>query len=257
MFEAWNAHLWQDANALLLWMSHPAWHSTVWQTYDYDLDVNGSYYGARKGCEPLHVQANQSDWQVVVANHTTAAVVGATVTAQLFDLSGHQLGMTQRQTLDVGASATSTAFAVPFGDELPALHLLRLRLVDGRGEVLSGNDYWRYRAAADMQALNALPDARVSVRVGSVSRGGSGSGVSLAVTVRNEGLAVAAMVRLSLLDKRSGDRVLPTAYSDNYVWLLPGESREVTLSWQAGKLPSGRPEVVVSGYNVPVVRAAG
>lgn len=36
MFEAWNAHLWDNASGLMLWMSHPAWHSTVWQTYDCD-----------------------------------------------------------------------------------------------------------------------------------------------------------------------------------------------------------------------------
>ena len=52
MFEAWNANLWEDATGLMLWMSHPAWHSTVWQTYDYDFDVNGTYYGARTACEP-------------------------------------------------------------------------------------------------------------------------------------------------------------------------------------------------------------
>ncbi len=50
MFEAWNAHLWDNASGLMLWMSHPAWHSTVWQTYDYDFDVNGTYYGARSAC---------------------------------------------------------------------------------------------------------------------------------------------------------------------------------------------------------------
>ena len=58
------------------------------------------------------------------------------------------------------------------------------------------------------------------------------------------------MVRLSLLDDRSGERVLPTLYSDNYFWLLPGESRTVTLSWPAESLPSGRPAVRVEGYNV-------
>ena len=65
IFEAWNAKLWQDATGVLRWMSHPAWHSTVWQTYDYDLDVNGSCYGARKGCEARHVQADLSRWQVI------------------------------------------------------------------------------------------------------------------------------------------------------------------------------------------------
>ncbi|MFI1824416.1 glycosyl hydrolase 2 galactose-binding domain-containing protein, partial [Lentzea sp. NPDC020367] len=76
MFEAWNAHLWDDASALLLWMSHPAWHSTVWQTYDYDLDVNGTYFGAKKACEPQHVQASSDSWQVAVLNHTNGILRG-------------------------------------------------------------------------------------------------------------------------------------------------------------------------------------
>ena len=76
IFEAWNAKLWNDARGVLLWMSHPAWHSTVWQTYDYDLDVNGSYYGSRKGCEAHHVQASLSTWQVSAVNHTPIAVTG-------------------------------------------------------------------------------------------------------------------------------------------------------------------------------------
>lgn len=49
----------------------------------------------------------------------------------------------------------------------------------------------------------------------------------------------------------TGARVLPTLYSDNYVWLLPDESRTVTLSWAADALPSGRPALRVEGYNVP------
>ncbi len=61
MFEAWNAKLWDDATGLMLWMSHPTWYSTVWQTYDYDFDVNSAYYGARKANEALHVQADPRD----------------------------------------------------------------------------------------------------------------------------------------------------------------------------------------------------
>jgi hypothetical protein len=79
----------------------------------------------------------------------------------------------------------------------------------------------------------------------------SGARRALTATVHNRGSAVAAMVRLSLLDDRGGKRVLPTLYSDNYLWLLPGESRTVTLSWPAEALPSGRPALRVEGYNVP------
>ncbi|RZU19080.1 glycosyl hydrolase family 2 [Kribbella rubisoli] len=215
MFEAWNAHLWTDASALLLWMSHPAWHSTVWQTYDYDLDVNGSYYGARKGCEAIHVQANQTDWTTVVVNHTRNSVT-ATVEADLYDLAGNLLA-TSNQAVTVEGSNKREAFAVAFGAELPDLHILRLKLTGANG-VLSENTYWRYRKPADMQELNELPKARLEVR-----SSGRNS------TVRNTGTVVAAMVRVSLRD-RAGERVLPATYSDNYFWLLPGETRTITVT---------------------------
>jgi len=60
------------------------------------------------------------------------------------------------------------------------------------------------------------------------------------------------MVRLSLLDQH-GDRVLPTIYGDNYLWLLPGESRTVTLSWPASALGSNRPVLHAEAYNSPPV----
>ena len=44
------------------------------------------------------------------------------------------------------------------------------------------------------------------------------------------------MVVLSLRDRRSGQRILPTRYSENYLWLLPGETREITLSWRPGQV---------------------
>jgi hypothetical protein len=244
MFEAWNTKLWNDASGLMLWMSNPAHHSTVWQTYDYDLDVNGTYYGARKGCEPIHVQASLADWQVLVANHTTQALAGAIVTAQLYDLSGNSLAAPQSQPVTAAPSSAVSLFTVDFASAMPSPHLLRLRLADQSGQLLSENVYWRYRDARDMQALSQLPGVAVSASVHQDSDENQ-----LAVTLRNDGHAVAAMVVLSLRDKNSGQRILPAHYSENYVWLLPGESRDVTVSWRGGGQPVA-PGIVVSGYNV-------
>ncbi|GII30163.1 discoidin domain-containing protein [Planotetraspora mira] len=249
MFEAWNAHLWEDASGLMLWMSHPAWHSTVWQTYDYDFDVNGAYFGARKACEPVHVQADPDDWQVIAVNHTPRALTGVTVTAAAFDLGGRTLGVPQRTKLDVQPSATEKAFTAGWTPGMPDFHILRLTLEDGRGRVLSENVYWRYREAAHMMALNDAPQVKVSAHAARVTR--TETRRSFTATVANHGSAVAAMVRLSLLDDRTGGRVLPTLYGDNYLWLLPGESRAVTLSWPAAALPSDRPALRLEGYNVP------
>jgi hypothetical protein len=255
MFEAWNANLWADASGLMLWMSHPAWHSTVWQTYDYDFDVNGMYYGARSGCEPVHVQADPVNWQVVALNHTPNALTGVTVSARLYDLSGHPIGAAQNSTINVGAADSTKAFAVAWTDALPDLHLLRLTLQDAAGHPLSQNTYWRYRAPSAMQALNALPHTRITASLGHVTTGADGRRQAVA-TVGNHGSAVAVMVRLSLLDRESGDRILPTLYDDNYVWLLPGETRKLGVSFPADALGDGGvPELHVEGYNTARVIA--
>ena len=245
MFEAWNASLFQNASGLLLWMSHPAWYSTVWQTYDYDLDVNGAYYGSRKGCEAQHVQADPGTWRVRAVNHTPTALTGVTVSATCYDLQGKQCGAVQRQRIDVPASAGTPAFVVtaPAGQ---ALHLVRLEMRDARNNVLSENTYWRYQKDTDMQALTSMPKTRLAVSTTGVKRSGDSDQVT--ATVTNRGSSVAALIRLAVRDSH-GDRVLPARYDDNYFWLLPGESRKVTLSWPGRLGCSHGVQVSAEAYN--------
>ncbi|MYW70146.1 hypothetical protein GTY65_39755 [Streptomyces sp. SID8379] len=255
IFEAWNAHLWSDASGLLLWMPNPAWHSTVWQTYDYDLDVNGTYYGARSGCEPYHVQADPTDWKVLAINHTGQALRGAEVRAEVFDLSGRRLADPRHLKLDVDASSTASAFAVDRPDGDHPLHPVRLTLTCTDGRTLSRNTYWRYEQPKDMQALNSLSGAKLEISGGRTSQ--REGRISVTVTVRNKGRAVAPMVRLSLRDHRTGDRVLPARYSDNYLWLLPGEDREVTLSCPQSEHDRCDLEVTPQGYGAPLASSRG
>jgi hypothetical protein len=57
------------------------------------------------------------------------------------------------------------------------------------------------------------------------------------------------MTVLSLRRAASGDRVLPAFYSDNYVWLLPGEARDFTVECATSALAGQRPAVRVAAYN--------
>jgi hypothetical protein len=254
MFEAWNANLWRDASGLLLWMSHPAHHSTVWQTYDYDLDVNGSYYGARKGCEPLHIQANAADWSVIAVNHSPSAMTGLTATGQLYDLSGAPLASPEQASVTVAASATAPVFSMPFDASLPACHLLRLQLRDPHGTLVAENTYWRYRNDTDLQALNRAGRTTLEVSRAAVVPTRRNGRRELPVRIRNVGDTVAMMVRLSLRERRSRDRILPAEYSENYLWLLPGERKDITVSWPT-RIQGPAPRVDVEAYNAPTTTA--
>ena len=59
---------------------------------------------------------------------------------------------------------------------------------------------------------------------------------------------VAFFNRVSLVDPKTKERLLPVFYSDNYVSVLPGESKTITLDYtpKAGVTP----EVSVRGWNL-------
>jgi hypothetical protein len=198
-------------------------------------------FGALKAGGPLHVQADPADGAVTVVNRTHEPVRGVTVTARLYDLGGRAIGSPVTRTVDAAPGLTP-AVAVPFARSLPATHLLRLTLADTDGRVRSSNDYWRYRTPTDLRALNGLPQVQLSLRTRPAGPG------AVTAEVANTGSSPAALVRLSL-----GGRDTSCA-DDNFLWLLPGESREVTLSWTPdadGGRDGRAPLVVAEAYNAP------
>jgi len=90
-----------------------------------------------------------------------------------------------------------------------------------------------------MRALNQLAYTQLTTTLSAKNNG-------YTATIRNSGKTVAAMVRLSLRERNGTDRVLPTLYSDNYFWLLPGESRTVTINPQR---PVRQPRLLAEAYN--------
>jgi hypothetical protein len=101
----------------------------------------------------------------------------------------------------------------------------------------------------DLTALDSLPTIKLD---GTIARRDSGDRLGLEVTLKNSGFAFALMAHLQLRRKSSGDRVLPVFYSDNYIWLAPGESRTITIDAASADLKGDLPLVVVDGWNVDV-----
>ena len=55
------------------------------------------------------------------------------------------------------------------------------------------------------------------------------------------------MIKLTLNDAATGQRILPAYYSDNYVSLLPGEERIVSVAFPAG---DAKPAIGLRGWNL-------
>jgi hypothetical protein len=62
--------------------------------------------------------------------------------------------------------------------------------------------------------------------------------------------APALMVRVKVVRAKSGDRILPAIYDDNYVALMPGERRTIHAEVNNTDTRGESPRVTVEGFNV-------
>jgi hypothetical protein len=66
--------------------------------------------------------------------------------------------------------------------------------------------------------------------------------------IKNPSGSPALEARLTLRDAKTGERVLPVYYDDNYLSLLPGESRDFRIETRADA-PSAM-EITLDGWNI-------
>jgi hypothetical protein len=250
MYEGRFAKLFHPATGVITWMSSPAQPSFVWQLYSHDLEPNASLYGTRKACEPVHIMMNQKDWHVMVVNNTAEPLRGATARTTVYNLDG-STQYTHSDAVTAAPSAATDIGAIAFPNGLSAVHFVKLDLRDGKGRLLSDNLYWRAAIGDEdnFQALNTLPTVALDIQA---TRHDTGGKCIMDVVLRNPSKSIALMSHLQLRKARSGQRVLPVFYSDNYVSLLPGERKTLTVEAAAGDLDGDAPMLAVDGWNVTV-----
>src|SRR5205814_1272059 len=86
MFEGYARNKY-TATGVIHWMLNNAWPSMMWHLYDYYLRPAGGYFGAKRACEPLHVQYSPVDRSVVVVNDTPEDATGLHVAASVLDFN--------------------------------------------------------------------------------------------------------------------------------------------------------------------------
>lgn len=266
MFEAYGRNKY-GATGVIQWMLNNGWPSNMWHLYDFYLQPAGGYFGTKKACEPLHIQFSYDDRGVVVVNSVNRSFAGLTAEASLYDFDLNRLF--HRQTrLDSAADAVQRLFVIPT-DNVPAgVHFVALRLTDSSGRVVSTNFYWLpktlstfdwavehqkdhpyYTAVTsyeDLSQLNQLRKVRLDATA-SLSRPHDGDEVR--VQIKNPSSQLAFQIRLALVDDKTGDEILPVLWEDNYLSLLPGESRSVIARYEPSTFT--RPlRLEIDGWNI-------
>lgn len=263
MFEAYGRNKY-TSTGVIQWMLNNSWPSLIWHLYDYYLVPGGGYFGTKKAMEPLHVQYDYADHAVAVVNDTRQAHNGMKVVAKVYNVDGKEMA-SHEEKIDVPEDASVRAFDLPKAEGLTMTFFAKLQMFDPAGKLVSDNFYWLsakedtldwkhrrdtvYTPQAefgDLTGLESLPETPVVMTTALAPDGGAAT-----TTVTNAGKAVAFMVHLRVVDAK-GDDVTPVFWNDNYVTLLPGESRTLTAKFQ------GRgTRVVCDGWNVKPEAAKG
>jgi hypothetical protein len=245
MFEAVN-HAPERTAGVILWKANPAWPSVIWQLYDWYLCPNAGYYYTKKACEPIHVQMNLDDRSLSAINQTRHArnlvFVGKAYASNMECL------WTAEKTLHLQPITT-----IEFGQvRIPAtshnqISFVSLQLQDKDKTVVSDNVYWiagqnDFSALADLDKVSLKAKAR-RIRTDAAEQ-------TIRVRLDNPSKNLAFFVRLSLLEAATGREILPSFWEDNYVTLLPGQTKHLSVT--IPKRPDNKPmHLKLQGSNVP------
>ena len=235
-----------NRKGLLLWMTHPAWPSMVWQTYDYYFEPTAAYFGCMKANEPLHIQWNPATDEVEVVNYSAGSHPSLTAKAQVINMDGSVV-WEKEANVNSNEDTTEKCIRLEFPSNVSSAHFLKLYLIEN-GKVVSDNFYIRGTEEGNYQAIKQMP--KVSLKQELDTQKADNENWSGCITLKNTSQTPALMIRINVLGAEDGDQILPMFYSDNYFSLLPGEEKTVTFRWKDVDTRGNAPKVVVSGYNV-------
>ena len=262
MFEAYSKNKYASTG-VIQWMLNNAWPSMTWHLYDYYLDSGAGFFAVKKACEPLHIQYSYDDLSIVVVNSTYASATKLHAGVRVYNLTGKEI-YSAEAIVDAAADSAQRIFSIPekLYQGSDRILFVDLTLADSAGTVVSRNFYWvpttlttfdwtktdyTHTPAGrheDLAALTSLPQSKVTARAEIES---TPRGRELRLHLSNSSVELAFQISAALRTS-SGGLIAPVFWSDNWIELVPGESRTLTTL-----LPDTAPAdfvIQIAGWNI-------
>ncbi len=260
-----------QTSGVLIWQYNDIWPCVSWSVVDWYGTPKPSYYFMKRASRPVHISADYERYRwktgetfgadIHLLNDAEEPVKGCTYESKLISIHGKTLAEKSGPAA-TGANSSSEIGRIEY--TIPAelagkTFFVSVRLKGHDGNVVSDGLYpiaVTGEGSGDGYAnifaeLGSMPPANLVVTPPAKgitmekSKGGSCD-----ITVSNPGDRVAFFVRVRLLDE---SETLRTTYSDNYVPLLPGESKvvHVHLATSMPESLASRVRFEVTGWNTP------
>lgn len=261
MFEAFGVNK-HNSTGVIQWMYNSAWPEMFWQLFDHYLMPNGAFYGAKKACQPLNLIYNYKDKNIYIVNDYDKNFSQLTANIKVLD-SKSKLVLEKNQKFDVGENLSKKVFEMPDLTTMNGAYFLNLELRDEANKLISDNFYWLspiddvmdfdksqwhytpIKSFANLTALNSLPKSEIKFDYKIIAEEGKNK---VEVTIENVSDYLAFFIELKIVDNKTNESVLPIFWSDNYLSLLPRESKKLSGSF-SGKVSKDNVKLLISGWN--------
>lgn len=265
MFEAFGVRK-PKATGIVQWMLNAAWPKMFWQLYDYYLMPGGAFYGTRKANQPLNIAYDYSDRSIHLVNDTYDAHSNLNAEIKIVSIDSKQL-LSKIVKVSVGENESKKIFQIPDSVNEVPVNFMSLKLKDSGGKDLADNFYWLSakpdvldfkggdwyftpnKEYADFSSLKNLKPAQLQVEQNWTDN-------RVTLNLKNPSPNVAFFVELKVVADKTGRTILPVFWNDNYISLLPGESKQLTARFSPEDFQGERPALQYSGWNVGEVRSA-
>jgi len=246
LIEGFSAHMWDWYTGVIIWKTQNPWTAMLGEMYDVYLDPNACLYGLAEGSKPLHIMYDPVKKSLIAVNNTFTSVDKLKLSAKAYDFNGNEI--TFVDTL-ITAPASERTTLVYLKNALDAWAqkaggFLYLTLSDAAtNRLLDENLYWLPDSSGDYPGLQKMAKANVIATQTVIEKG------VIEVTLKNtDDKQFAFFVRVSLINRKTGKRILPVFYNNNYISVPPGQQRMVRMEYTP--LESVYPEATIEGWNI-------
>lgn len=262
MFEAFRVNV-NSSTGIVQWMLNSAWPSLYWQLYDYYLIPTAAYYGVKRANMPQQLIYNYKNNGIYYVNEGITPVERkAKIT-----FYGPDSELLHEAKIDfrVESDLSKKVFQL---DSIAGNGFLALELYDKKGNFIVRNFYclsgkkdiydWAktnwirtpLKEYADFIGMSSLPETALEIKH---SMEVTGSEYSVQLELKNNSQVISLMTRLVLRDN-NGEVIYPVFWNDNYVSIVPGETRTIVFAVDNSLIGNSDVSLFVSAWNMPEMK---
>jgi exo-1,4-beta-D-glucosaminidase len=263
MFEAFAVNK-AKAGGIVQWMLNAAWPKLYWQLYDYYLMPNGAFFGTQSALKSLNIIYNYGDQDIYVSNDHYEPFDN--LVARIRYLDGNSKVIFEKEVpFSIDSYTSRKIIEMPVFDDLTPVYFADLRIRSAEGTELSNNFYWLsvkkdipdfensrwyvtpLKQFADFTGLSTMPKADIESDFVVEKQGNQ---TVCKVSLKNISEKLAFFIELKVKGRESNELILPAFWSENYVSILPGEEKELTVRINNADLKDEEPVLEINGMNL-------